>query len=86
MPYVLSLQSHPIKIMSPGVFNGSPVSGGIEFQTINPLPRITRIFADWFENLRELAKFAAEFLVGGSFPIKNGRASLIQYDPLIRNR
>jgi hypothetical protein len=58
---------------------GSPVSGGIEFQKIDPLLRITRIFADWFENSHKLAKFAAKFLVGGSFPVKNGRATFIYY-------
>jgi len=47
---------------------GPPVSSGIEFQTTNPLPRI---FADWFENSRELVKFAAEFLVGGRAAISN---------------
>jgi hypothetical protein len=39
---------------------GSSVSDGIEFQTGNPLPQITRIFADWFENSRPFVKSVAE--------------------------
>jgi len=36
---------------------------------------MARIFANSFENSCELAKLAAELLVGDNFPVKNGRAT-----------